>query len=65
MDIYEGQVTALLGHNGAGKTTLIAMITGMAPASGGYATVYGMDVTDPNQMHKIRQLIGEVYFECV
>jgi len=23
LDIYEGQITALLGHNGAGKTTLI------------------------------------------
>ena len=58
MDIYEGQVTALLGHNGAGKTTLIGMITGMIPVSDGYATVYGMDITDPNQIHKIRKLIG-------
>lgn len=58
MDIYEGQVTALLGHNGAGKTTLISLITGMVPASEGYATVYGMDITDQNQMHKIRKLIG-------
>ena len=40
MDIYEGHVTALLGHNGAGKTTLIAMMTGMVPATEGYATVY-------------------------
>ena len=63
MDIYEGQVTALLGHNGAGKTTLIAMMTGMAPVTSGYATVYGMDITDQNQMWKIRKLIGKVYFE--
>ena len=58
MDIYEGQVTALLGHNGAGKTTLIGMITGMVPVSAGCATVYGMDITDQDQMHKIRKLIG-------
>ena len=59
MYIYEGQITALLGHNGAGKTTLIALITGMVPVTDGYATVYGMDITDPNQMNEIRKLIGE------
>ena len=59
MDIYEGHVTALLGHNGAGKTTLIAMMTGMVPATEGYATVYGKDITDPSQMQEIRKGIGE------
>ena len=28
LNIYEGQITALLGHNGAGKTTTISMLTG-------------------------------------
>lgn len=28
LDIYQGEITALLGHNGAGKTTVISMITG-------------------------------------
>ena len=28
LDMFEGQVTALLGHNGAGKTTTMSMITG-------------------------------------
>ena len=28
LDIYEGQITALLGHNGAGKTTLFNILTG-------------------------------------
>jgi len=26
--MYEGQITALLGHNGAGKTTTMSMLTG-------------------------------------
>ena len=60
MDIYEGHVTALLGHNGAGKTTLIAMMTGMVPASEGNAAIYGMDITDPIQMQEIRKLIGKL-----
>ena len=42
LDIYEGQITALLGHNGAGKTTLIHMLTGMTPATSGSATIYGL-----------------------
>lgn len=29
LNIYEGQITALLGHNGAGKTTTMSMITGL------------------------------------
>ena len=28
LDMYEGQITALLGHNGAGKTTTMFMLTG-------------------------------------
>ncbi|CAG2059522.1 unnamed protein product, partial [Timema podura] len=27
-DIYQGQITALLGHNGAGKTTTMSILTG-------------------------------------
>lgn len=35
LDIYEGNITALLGHNGAGKTTTMSIITGelMTPVS--------------------------------
>lgn len=29
LDIYKGQITALLGHNGAGKTTTMSIITGI------------------------------------
>ena len=28
MNIYQGQITVLLGHNGAGKSTTMGMITG-------------------------------------
>lgn len=28
LKLFEGQVTALLGHNGAGKTTAISIISG-------------------------------------
>ena len=28
LNMYDGQITALLGHNGAGKTTTMSMLTG-------------------------------------
>ncbi|OCT62580.1 hypothetical protein XELAEV_18043663mg [Xenopus laevis] len=34
LNIYEGQITALLGHSGAGKTTLLNILSGMCPTSG-------------------------------
>ena len=42
LDIYEGQITAILGHNGAGKTTLISMLTGLSHPTKGTATIYGL-----------------------
>lgn len=30
LDIYEGEITALLGHNGAGKTTTMSILTGQS-----------------------------------
>lgn len=32
LNMYEGQITVLLGHNGAGKTTTLSMLTGRSPA---------------------------------
>ena len=28
LNLYKGQITALLGHNGAGKTTTMSILTG-------------------------------------
>lgn len=44
LTIYEGQITAILGHNGAGKTTLFNMLTGMTEPTGGRASIFGLDV---------------------
>ncbi|XP_035696779.1 ATP-binding cassette sub-family A member 5-like [Branchiostoma floridae] len=57
-DIYEDQITALLGHNGAGKTTLVNALTGLLPPTSGTATIFGHHVTKPNEMQGIRRMTG-------
>lgn len=44
LDVYEGEITAILGHNGAGKTTLFNMLTGMTSPTKGSAYLYGYDL---------------------
>ncbi|CAK9108749.1 ABC transporter A family member 1 (ABC transporter ABCA.1) (AtABCA1) (ABC one homolog protein 1) (AtAOH1) [Durusdinium trenchii] len=56
MDMYEGQITCLLGNNGAGKSTAVSMLTGLIPVTAGSASVFGMDVE--TDMDEIRQTLG-------
>ena len=56
LDMYEGQIFALLGHNGAGKTTAISMLTGLLPPTGGGATIAGKDIA--SDMAGIRHSLG-------
>ncbi|XP_057682119.1 ATP-binding cassette sub-family A member 5 isoform X2 [Corythoichthys intestinalis] len=56
LDIYEGQITALLGHSGAGKSTLINILCGICPASAGGASIYGRPVTPDGP--DLKRLVG-------
>ncbi|XP_073463276.1 ABC-type organic anion transporter ABCA8-like [Aquarana catesbeiana] len=58
LDIYEGQITALLGHSGAGKTTLLNILSGMCGATGGSANIYGHPLSDLSLRQEIRRKIG-------
>uniref|UniRef100_A0A6Q2X9B5 ABC transporter domain-containing protein n=1 Tax=Esox lucius TaxID=8010 RepID=A0A6Q2X9B5_ESOLU len=57
-DIYEGQITALLGHSGAGKSTLMNILCGICPQSDGHASIYGSPVTEIADGAEMRQLVG-------
>jgi len=39
LNLYENQITVLIGHNGAGKTTAISMLTKLYQPTAGTATI--------------------------
>ncbi|XP_076292228.1 cholesterol transporter ABCA5 isoform X3 [Lasioglossum baleicum] len=58
LTIYEGQITAILGHNGAGKTSLFNILTGLTAPTAGTALIFGYDVRDFQDMQNIRSMTG-------
>ena len=56
MNIYKGQIFALLGHNGAGKTTTISMLNGTIAPTKGAANVFGIDMF--NNIEEVRKMFG-------
>ncbi|KAL7306039.1 hypothetical protein TKK_0001504 [Trichogramma kaykai] len=44
LDLFKGQITALLGHNGAGKTTMMSILTGMMSSSEGSVFVNSKNI---------------------
>uniref|UniRef100_A0A8B9J0E8 ATP binding cassette subfamily A member 3 n=1 Tax=Amazona collaria TaxID=241587 RepID=A0A8B9J0E8_9PSIT len=56
VNMYEGQITVLLGHNGAGKTTTLSMLTGLHSPTGGQAYINGYEISQ--DMILIRRSLG-------
>lgn len=58
LDVYRGELVALLGPNGSGKSTLLRLLTGLSKPSAGTIRVGGWEV--PQEVAAVRAQIGLV-----
>lgn len=63
LDLYPGEMVALLGASGSGKSTLMRSLTGFAPVAGGTVRVAGHDVTHlaRGELRTLRSEVGQVF----
>jgi ABC-type uncharacterized transport system ATPase subunit len=61
MDVYSGEILALLGENGAGKTTLMNVLYGLYRPDEGEIRIRGERASISNPNDAIRQGIGMVH----
>jgi branched-chain amino acid transport system ATP-binding protein len=61
LDVWPGQLTALLGRNGAGKTTTLRAISGLNKAQSGTVKLRGQDITRVPPYQRVR--MGMAYVQ--
>lgn len=61
LDVFAGEVVALLGDNGAGKSTLVKILAGVHPADSGSITFKGRQVTISSPIEARNLGIATVY----
>ncbi|MGI6120082.1 MAG: ATP-binding cassette domain-containing protein [Desulfosporosinus sp.] len=61
LDIYSGEILAIVGDNGAGKSTLIKALAGVVKADSGYIQVAGQSYQSLSPNKAIRLGISTVY----
>ncbi|KAL6034507.1 hypothetical protein STEG23_006478, partial [Scotinomys teguina] len=58
LDIYKGQITAILGHSGAGKSTLLNVLSGLCVPTKGWVTIYNNKLSEMADLESIIKLTG-------
>jgi phospholipid/cholesterol/gamma-HCH transport system ATP-binding protein len=63
LDVYRGEIVALLGGSGSGKTTLLRQVLGLARPDTGSITIAGLDVTScsADELKAVRRRIGVAF----
>jgi len=62
LKIQAGEVFGFLGPNGAGKTTTMNVLLGFVNASGGKASIFGVNVREPIARQRIGYLPELTYY---
>ncbi len=63
LDVYRGEILALLGGSGSGKTTLLKQVLGLAKPDAGSITINGVEITScsPSELNAVRRRIGVAF----
>lgn len=66
LDVYRGEIVALLGGSGSGKTTLLRQVLGLAKPESGTIQISGVDVTTcpAADLTAVRRRIGVAFQEA-
>lgn len=65
LDLYPGQVTALIGENGAGKSTIVKVLTGIYQPDEGTIELDGMAISFPTALAATRAGVTAIHQETV
>jgi branched-chain amino acid transport system ATP-binding protein len=60
LDIFEGELVALIGANGAGKSTLLGTLSGLVRQDAGTVVFGGRDITGARPEQVVRAGLGHV-----